>query len=121
MNVRAANATRGVGLTILLVVFTLAELYVAVFGFVTWQSTVAHNQAHPEVPLIGTILGIVGVVALVGVWMWQRRAVYLLAGVVVIGLVTDALFGLPSFALLVRLVLLAALAWCIKQKWPSFR
>src|SRR5882757_80981 len=121
MSVRAVRAQRGVPLTAMLVVLTLAQLWGVVFGFLTWQAIVAHGRAHPELPLIGTLLGIVGLVALVGVWLWQRRAVYLLAVIVVVGLVTDAIFGLPSIKLLIRLVLLGALAWCIKQKWDSFR
>ena len=112
---------RGIPLTVLLVVFTLAQLWGVVFGFMAWRSIVDHGQSHPEVPLIGTILGVVGLVALAGVWFWQRRAVYLLAAVVVAGVLTDVWFGLPSFALLIRLVLVAALAFCIKQKWTSFR
>jgi hypothetical protein len=121
MSVRTVRAQRGIPLIVMLVILTLAQLWGVVFGFLTWQRIVTHNQAHPELPLIGTLLGIVGLAALVGVWLWQKRAVYLLAAVVVVGLVTDAIFGLPSISLLIRLVLLGALAWCIKQKWESFR
>jgi hypothetical protein len=115
------KAQRGIPLTVLLVIFTLAQLWGVVFGFMTWQSIVAHGRAHPELPLIGAILGIVGIVALVGVWLWRRWAVYLLAAVIVIGVLTDVWFGLPSITLLIRLILVAALAWVIKQKWTSFR
>lgn len=121
MSVRTVRAQRGVPLTVMLVLLTLAQLWGVVFGFIAWQRIVTHSQAHPELPLIGTLLGIVGLAAYVGVWRWQKRAVYLLAAVVLVGLVTDAIFGLPSLYFLIRLVLLAALAWCIKQKWQCFR
>jgi len=121
MSVRTVRAQRGVPLTVMLVLLTLAQLWVVVFGFMTWQSNVAHDQGNPGLALAGTLLGVVGLVAFVGVWLWRKAAVYLLAAVVLVGLVTDAIFGLSSIALLIRLVLLAALAWCIKQKWSSFR
>jgi hypothetical protein len=120
MSVRTVRAQRGVPLTVMLVLLTLAQLWGVVFGFMAWQRIVTHSQAHPELPLIGTLLGIVGLVALVGVWLWRKPAVYLLAAVVLVGLVTDAIFGLPSISLLIRIVLLGVLAWCIKQKWQSF-
>ena len=41
--------------------------------------------------------------------------------VIFIGLVTDALFGLSSIALLTRLLLVAVLAWCVNEKWESVR
>jgi len=53
---------------------------------------VAHGRAHPELPLIGTLLGI-SLVALVGVWAVAAACGYLLAAVVLVGLVTDAIFG----------------------------
>jgi hypothetical protein len=121
MSVRTVRAQRGVPLTVMLVLLTLAQLWVVVFGFTTWQSNVAHNQGNPSLALAGTLLGVVGLVAFAGVWLWRKSAVYLLAAVILIGLITDAIFGLPSISLLIRLVLVGLLAWCIKQKWASFR
>jgi hypothetical protein len=121
MSVRTVRTQRGVPLTVMLVLLTLAQLWVVVFGFRIWQSNVAHNQGNPGLALTGTLLGIVGLVAFIGVWLWRKLAVYLLAAVVLVGLVTDAIYGLSSISLLIRLALLAALAWCIKQKWQSFR
>ena len=112
---------RGVPLTVLLVLLMLAQLWGVVFGFTTWWSIVEHGQPDPEMPLIGVLLGIVGLVAFVGVWFWQRWAVYLLVAAVVVGLVSDSLMGLSSVSLLIRLVLFGALAFCIKQKWEGFR
>jgi hypothetical protein len=121
VNVRTTAVERGIPLTVLLVLLTLAQAIGVVSGVVTWQSIVSHGQTHPELPLIGAILGIVGLVAFAGVWLWRRWGVYLLTAVVVIGVLSDVWFGLPSYALLVRLVLLAALAFFIKQKWAGFR
>lgn len=121
MNVRTTAVERGIPLTVLLVVLTLAQALGVVSGFIAWESIVSHGRAHPELPLIGAILGIIGLVAFVGVWLWRRWGVYLLAAVVVIGVISDVVFGLPSWALLVRLMLMAALGFFIKQKWAGFR
>jgi hypothetical protein len=122
MSVReTVERRRGIPLTVLLVLLSLAQTFGIVIGFITWHSIVEHGQQHPELPLLGALLGVVGLVAFVGVWLWQRKAVYLLAVVIVIGLVSDAIFGLPSWSLLIRLVLLGALAYFIKEKWAAFR
>jgi hypothetical protein len=120
VNVQTSKAQRGIPLTTLLIMFTATQLFGIVMGILTWQSVVAHGRDHPEIPLLGAILGIVGVVGLIGVWLWRRVAVYLVAAVISIGLVTDAVFGLPSTALLTRLILIAVLAWCINEKWELF-
>jgi MFS superfamily sulfate permease-like transporter len=121
VNVREVKVGRGALLTVMLVVLGLAQLLGVVSGFVQWRKIVEHSQAYPEIPLLGALLGLVGLAALVGVWLWQRRAVYLLAGTVAIGILTDVWFGLPSYMLLIRLVLLGVLALAIRQRWQSFR
>lgn len=117
---RNITVTRGPVLTTLLILLLVAQLLGIVLGFVNWQSIVAHNQPHPELPLIGAILGIVGVAALVGVWLWRRVAVYVLGAVIAIGLISDAVLGIPSWALLIRIVLVGALFACIKGQWRFF-
>jgi hypothetical protein len=119
--VTRVRAKRGIPLLVLLVLLVLAQLWGVVFGFTTWWSIVEHGQPDPAVPLIGVLLGIVGLVAFGGVWLWQRWAVYLLVAAVVVGLVSDSVMGLSSVSLLIRLALFGALAFCIKQKWEGFR
>jgi amino acid transporter len=121
MRLSGTQVKRGVPLSVLLVLLVLAQLWGVVFGFTTWSSIVEHGQPDPEMPLVGVLLGVVGLVAFAGVWLWQRWAVYLLVAAVVVGLVSDSVMGLSSVSLLIRLVLFGALAWCIKQKWEGFR
>jgi uncharacterized membrane protein len=118
--VHTVKAERGIPLTAMLILFAVGQLVGIVIGFLMWQSIVDEGGDHPEIPLLVAVLGIVGVVGLVGVWFWRRTAVYLVAAVIVIGLVTDALSNAPSGALLTRLTLVAALAWCISEKWELF-
>jgi hypothetical protein len=108
-------------LTVLLVIFTLFEVAALGLNFLAWRRIVTHGQDHPEIPVVAMILLVVALVALVGVWLWQRKAVYLLAAAVAADVIFDAVLGLPSLALLIRLMLIAALGWCIRQRWASFR
>ncbi|WP_156934953.1 hypothetical protein [Pseudonocardia spinosispora] len=121
MTVRARQTGRGVPLTVSLVVFTLFEIFALVINFLVWRQIVTHGQQNPEVPAGAMVLLVVALIALAGVWLWWRKAVYLLAVVVAVAVVYDSVFGLASLALLIRLVLIAALGWCIKLKWDSFR
>jgi hypothetical protein len=102
-------------------VFTAFELLSVVTNFLDWQSRVSHGQPDVGVPVGAMALLAVALVALAGVWFWQRKAVYLLAVAVAVLAVYDSWFGLAALALLIRLVLIGALAWCIRQKWQSFR
>lgn len=120
MNVNTMKAERGAPLTGMLVIFVLGQLLGIVIGFLTWRAVVDHGGDHPELALLSTLLGIVGVVGLVGVWFWRRAAVYLVAAVILVGLVTDALFGVSSTAMLTRVSMVAVLAWCVSEKWESF-
>lgn len=117
----ATTVKRGIPLTILLVVLTVMQLAGTVSLVITWYSRVTHNQSGAGLLLTGAVLGIVALVAYAGIWLWRRWGVYLLAVVAVIGVVSDAVFGLPSWQLLVRLALLAALAYFIRLRWASFR
>ncbi|WP_028938302.1 hypothetical protein [Pseudonocardia spinosispora] len=121
MSVSQKQAGRGTALTVSLAVFTLFEIFALVINFLVWQQIVTHGQRNPEVPAGAMVLLVVALIALAGVWLWWRKAVYLLAAVVAVAVVYDSVFGLASLALLIRLVLIAALGWCIKQKWESFR
>lgn len=120
MNVHTMKAERGIPLTGMLIIFVLGQLLGIVIGFFTWQSVVEHGGDHPEIPLLGAVLGIVGVAGLAGVWFWRRAAVYLVAAVILIGLVTDAVFGVSSAAMVTRVSMVVVLAWCINGKWESF-
>jgi hypothetical protein len=116
-----ARVERGVPLTGLLAVFGLVQLWGVVVGFLTWQRLVEHAKPYQGLALVGVIMGLLGIAALIGIWLWRRLAVYVLAALVVAGILLDVSLGLPSWALLIRLVLLAGLAWCIKEKWAAFR
>jgi hypothetical protein len=82
---------------------------------------VEHNQSGQGLALIGIVLAVVSAVALVGIWLWRRMAVYLFGALAVVGIGINVWAGVPSWALLVRLVILGALVWCIKEKWAAFR
>jgi hypothetical protein len=121
MNMYTTKIGRGGPLTALLVIMALAQVAAIVLGVVAWQSIVAHNRPHPELPLVGSALGLAGLVALVGIWLWRRWAVFLFAALAVVGLVSDVWFGVPAVTALIRVALLAALGFCIKQRWALFR
>lgn len=121
MNMYTTKIGRGGPLTVLLVIMALAQVVGVVVGIIAWQSIVAHNRPHPELPLIGAALGVAGLVALIGVWLWRRWAVFLFAALAVVGLVSDVWFGVPAITALIRVALLAGLAVCIKQRWALFR
>lgn len=121
MNMYTTKVGRGGLLTTLLVIMALAQVVGLVLGVMAWHSIVAHNQRHPELPLIGVVLAAAGLVALVGVWLWRRWAVYLFAVLAVIGLVSDVWFGVPAITALIRVALLAGLAYSVKQRWALFR
>lgn len=121
MNMYTTKIGRGGLLTVLLAIMTVAQVIGIVLGVITWQSIVAHNRPHPELPLIGAILATAGLVAIVGVWKWRRWAAFLFAALAVVGLGVDAWFGVPAITVLIRVALLAALAECIRQRWALFR
>jgi hypothetical protein len=121
MSTDSIKVKHGVLLIILLAFLLITQLWIVVFGFTTWQSLVEHAQKGQGPVLFQVVFGVVAIAALIGIWFWRRLAVYLLAGVAVIGIAVDVWSGLPSYALLVRLALLAALGWAIKQRWDAFR
>ncbi|WP_028934348.1 hypothetical protein [Pseudonocardia spinosispora] len=121
MSLYEVKSKRGVLLSVLLVLLAIVQAWVIYRGLVVWNLLVSHGRDGWVLPLVGAALAALALVAIVGVWFWRRWAVYLLAVVVVIGVVSDAWFGLASFALLIRLVLLGLLAWLIRSRWRSFR
>jgi hypothetical protein len=121
MSVREKGSVRGVWLSALLILFALFEVVAMVLNFLVWRQVVTHGFDRPGVPLGAILWELISLVALVGVWLWQRRAMYVLAGAVLVSAVYDSVFGLSAVALLIRVVVIGALAWCIRQRWEAFR
>jgi hypothetical protein len=121
MSLYEVKNKRGVLLALLLVILAVVQAWVVFRGVWTWNLLVSHGRDGWALPLVGAGLGMVAIVGVVGVWLWWRWAVYLLAAVVAVGVVSDVWFGLPPIALLIRLVLLGLLAWLIRAQWSSFR
>jgi len=121
VSVRERQVERGVPLTVALAVFTVFEVIALASNFLLWRQIVTHGQPDPGVPAGRIVVALLALVALLGVWLWQRKAVYLLAVALAVGAVYDAWFDLAALALLIRLVLIGLLAWCIARKWKSFR
>lgn len=84
MGVPVKQEERGALLVAALIVFGLFEVLALVMNFVDWRAIVSHGQSAPGVPLGAMVMAVVALVALAGVWLWQRRAVYLLAVVVAV-------------------------------------
>lgn len=117
----APTVERGIPLTILLVVLTIGQLLGVLVGAVVWQSTVSHNQQGAELPLTVALVGIAGLLACFATWRWRKWGVYLLAAMLVVGAISDLVFAQPTWSLLIKVVLLAALAYLIRVKWTGFR
>lgn len=112
---------RSVGLTVLLVVLAIVQAYGAYRGFYWFQKRYSHNQNGWELALVGASLSVAALIGLAGVWFWRRWGVYLVGALSVIGVASDAIFGIPSWQMLMRLALLAVFAFLIKKQWPAFR
>jgi Na+/melibiose symporter-like transporter len=119
MSMQAQAPKRRVFLTVLLVVITLAQAFAVFAVFMAWIDRIDHGQTA-GLQLLFLLLAVVALVAVIGLWFWQRWAVYLFGVLALIGLVTDAVFGVAPVALLVRVALLAALYWQIKEHRESF-
>jgi hypothetical protein len=113
--------TRTVGLAVIVIVLVLAQLLVLWLGIDTLVDRVTHGQSAPTVLIVSLALTVVAIGGFVGVWFWQRWAVYLVAAVIVVGLVMDVALGTPVFALVLRLVLVAAFAALVRKQWDDFR
>jgi hypothetical protein len=112
--------TRGAWLTVMLVFFGLAQVLVLFLLLVSWRDLVDRGQPGQGIALAAIAATIAALVALVGIWRWKRWGVYLFGLIVVIGFVIDLLTGVPPVALLVRVALVALLAWAIRQRWEWF-
>lgn len=112
---------RSIPLTLLLGYFTLANAWIVVSGGLQWDSIVSHGKPNPEIPLFTAAAGLIMVILLVFVWLWKRWAVYVLALLMVAGLIGFAVLGGLSWILSLSLVLFAAAAWFIRAQWSSFR
>lgn len=111
-------------LVVVLVLLTVGLALGLLTNLAAWGSLVSHGQSeYLWAAILGVMINIVGLAAIIGVWRWRRRAVFLFALAAVAGLVLDAslISGAASALLIVRLCLLALLAFSIRRQWPSFR
>lgn len=119
---RPATGERGTPLSLMLLLILALQLWVVLVGLYNWRSLEeSHGGGNSIVPLAGAALGLVGVVALLGMWFLRRWAVQLFIGLFVVGVLADIWFGLTALGLLIRFVLLGLLGWFVMQRWASFR
>jgi hypothetical protein len=110
-------------LIIMLVIVTIGGVAATLVNLDAWSSMLRHNQStYLWVAVSGTLIGLGSLVGIVGAWMWQRWAVFLLVVLLVIGLVLDSSVmasGMVPY-LIIRIGVFALLATAIWRQWDSF-
>lgn len=119
MSMQAQVPKRALFFTVLLVLMTLAQAFGVFVIFTAWRDQVDHGQTG-GLPLVGLPLAVAALVAVIGLWFWQRWAVLLFGLLALLGLLIDAVLGVGVVTLLVRAVLLGALFWQISEHRTSF-
>lgn len=72
MTAPGMKVKRNVVLTGLLVLLAVFQLWGVYRGLMVWNSLVSHGRDNWELPLAGAALGVLAIVAIVGVWLWRR-------------------------------------------------
>src|SRR4051812_42056829 len=80
-----AGPRRGGALTTLLVIFTVGQVFGIVLLAAVATEFADHGREVPPLLFVGMALGVVAIVAIVGIWRWRRWALYLFGLVAVIG------------------------------------
>jgi hypothetical protein len=116
---RPAPVRRGVALTSLLVLLTLAQALLHVLTVSRLADDAGHSASVAGAGLLVLLVAVLALVALGAIWAWRRWGVVLFAVVAVVGLVTDLAGGVGAL-LLVRVLLLGVFFWAISARWERF-
>jgi hypothetical protein len=114
---KAPRKTRGTLLTIALVVIVLHGLIAALF-----YTTARLDTTYLDRPWALGLMALhflLNVVAAVGIWYWQKWAMYVYAGSAILALVVG-LLTVGIWSVFYMVLPLAILGWLLRTKWSYF-
>jgi hypothetical protein len=114
-----SKTTRGWLLGAWLIYVALSHLWTAYRSFEVYQDLVAH--ADPRFPhwpfLVLAVLGLVNVLAVVGLWFWKRWGFVLFCAVTVAGLGVNVYLGVPIGTLILGLIGVVIMLAIFVPRW----
>lgn len=108
---------RGTALTIILILIALHGVFATYFYY-----TVRTQEADLSRPMILSLMvvhSLANVIAAVGIWYWQKWALYVYAASTIIALVVGLLV-VGAWSVFYMVLPLVILGWVLRTKWDYF-
>jgi hypothetical protein len=108
---------RGIWLSLLLVVMALHGIFATYFYYVWRMEGAALDR--PWILTLMIIHSLANLVAAVGIWFWQKWALYVYAASTVLGVVVG-LISVGVWSVFYIVLPLAIVGWVLRTKWGNF-